>query len=76
MTGETLAITVNVSTRVVWRNSSQVIHNVMDDSSKALSRVDVSLPSGHIRSTPGCCNQDSPSIVSLASQASTTTSVP
>lgn len=39
-------ITVNVGTRVVWRNSSQVIHNVVDDASKALSRVDVSLPSG------------------------------
>jgi len=40
------AITVNVGTRVVWKNSSQVIHNVVDDASKALSRVDVSLPSG------------------------------
>jgi plastocyanin len=40
------AITVNVGTRVVWRNSSQVIHNVVNDASKALSRVDVSLPSG------------------------------
>ena len=40
------AITVNVGTRVVWKNSSQVIHNVVDDTNKALSRVDVSLPSG------------------------------
>ncbi len=40
------AITVNVGTKVVWKNSSQVIHNVVDDASKALSRVDVSLPSG------------------------------
>jgi copper-containing nitrite reductase len=40
------AITVNVGTRVVWKNSSQVIHNVVDDANKALSRVDVSLPSG------------------------------
>lgn len=39
------AITVNVGTRVVWKNSSQVIHNVVDDANKALSRVDVSLPS-------------------------------
>ena len=39
------AITVNVGTKVVWKNSSQVIHNVVDDASKALSRVDVSLPS-------------------------------
>ena len=40
------AITVNVGTRVVWKNSSAVIHNVVDDANKALSRVDVSLPSG------------------------------
>jgi len=40
------AITVNVGTKVVWKNSSQVIHNVVDDESKALSRLDVKLPSG------------------------------
>jgi plastocyanin len=40
------AITVNVGTKVVWKNSSQVIHNVVDDASKALSRVDVKLPAG------------------------------
>jgi copper-containing nitrite reductase len=40
------AITVNVGTKVVWKNSSQVIHNVVDDESKALSRIDVKLPSG------------------------------
>lgn len=40
------AITVNVGTRVVLRNSSQVIHNVVDDASKALSPADVKLPSG------------------------------
>ncbi len=40
------AITVNVGTKVVWQNSSQVIHNVVDDASKALSVVDVKLPSG------------------------------
>ncbi len=40
------AITVNMGTRVVWKNSSGVIHNVVDDANKALSRVDVSLPSG------------------------------
>jgi nitrite reductase (NO-forming) len=40
------AITVNVGTKVVWKNSSQVIHNVVDDASKALSRIDVKLPSG------------------------------
>ena len=40
------AITVSVGSKVVWKNSSQVIHNVVDDASKALSRVDVNLPSG------------------------------
>jgi len=40
------AITVNVGTRVVWKNSSAVIHNVVDDASKALSVVDVKLPAG------------------------------
>lgn len=40
------AITVNVGTKVVWKNSSQVIHNVVDDASKALSTIDVKLPSG------------------------------
>ncbi len=40
------AITVNVGTKVVWKNSSQVIHNVVDDAGKALSKVDVKLPAG------------------------------
>ncbi len=40
------AITVNVGDKVVWKNSSQVIHNVVDDASKALSTIDVKLPSG------------------------------
>lgn len=40
------AITVNAGQKVVWKNSSQVIHNVVDDASKALSRIDVKLPSG------------------------------
>ena len=40
------AITVNVGNKVIWKNSSQVIHNVVDDASKALSRIDVKLPSG------------------------------
>lgn len=39
-------ITVNVGEKVVWKNSSQVFHNVVDDSSKALFKMDVSLPSG------------------------------
>jgi plastocyanin len=40
------AITVNAGEKVVWKNSSPVIHNVVDDASKALSRIDVKLPSG------------------------------
>jgi plastocyanin len=40
------AITVNLGDKVVWKNSSQVIHNVVDDASKALSTIDVKLPSG------------------------------
>lgn len=40
------AITVNAGEKVVWKNSSLVIHNVVDDASKALSVVDVKLPSG------------------------------
>jgi len=40
------AITVNVGDKVVWKNSSPVIHNVVDDASKALSIVDVKLPPG------------------------------
>jgi len=40
------AITVNAGDKVVWKNSSPVIHNVVDDASKALSVVDVKLPSG------------------------------
>lgn len=40
------AITVNVGDKVVWKNSSPVIHNVVDDTSKALSTIDVKLPSG------------------------------
>ena len=40
------AIAVNAGDKVVWKNSSPVIHNVVDDASKALSRIDVKLPSG------------------------------
>lgn len=39
------AITVSVGDKVVWKNSSPVIHNVVDDASKALSKIDVKLPS-------------------------------
>ncbi|MBS1851414.1 MAG: nitrite reductase, copper-containing [Acidobacteria bacterium] len=39
-------ITVNVGQTVVWKNSSQVIHNVVGDASKALNVADVKLPPG------------------------------
>jgi copper-containing nitrite reductase len=39
-------ITVNAGEKVVWRNSSSVIHNVVADPSKALYRIDVKLPAG------------------------------
>jgi copper-containing nitrite reductase len=39
-------ITVNTGEKVVWRNSSQAIHNVVDDAGKALTVADVKLPSG------------------------------
>jgi plastocyanin len=39
-------ITVNAGERVVWKNSSFAIHNVVDDASKATSVIDVKLPSG------------------------------
>ncbi|MBZ5547229.1 MAG: nitrite reductase, copper-containing [Acidobacteriia bacterium] len=39
-------VTVNVGDQVTWRNTSQVIHNVVDDAGKALYRIDVKLPSG------------------------------
>ncbi len=41
-------LTVNVGEKVVWTNSSEVTHNVIDDSGKALNRMDVSLPSGSV----------------------------
>jgi plastocyanin len=39
-------ITVNTGERVVWKNSSQIIHNVVDDAAKALVLIDVKLPAG------------------------------
>lgn len=38
-------ITVNVGQKVIWKNSSEIVHNVVDDASKALSVTDVNLPS-------------------------------
>src|SRR6185437_7181474 len=39
-------ITINAGEQVVWKNTSTYYHNVVDDSGKAISRVDVSSPSG------------------------------
>jgi len=39
-------ITVSVGQKVVWKNSSYAVHNVVDDASKAISVMDVKLPSG------------------------------
>ncbi len=39
-------ITVNAGEKVVWKNSSSAIHNVVDDASKATSVIDVKLPAG------------------------------
>ncbi len=39
-------ITVNAGEKVVWKNSSFAIHNVVDDASKATSVIDVKLPAG------------------------------
>lgn len=39
-------ITVNVGQRVVWKNTSWAVHNVVDDSSKVSSVTDVALPTG------------------------------
>ena len=37
---------VNVGDKVVWRNSSEVTHNVVADPARALYSVDIKLPSG------------------------------
>jgi copper-containing nitrite reductase len=39
-------ITINTGEQVVWKNTSSYYHNVVDDPTKALHRVDVSSPSG------------------------------
>jgi plastocyanin len=39
-------ITVSVGQRVVWKNTSWAVHNVVDDSSKVSSVTDVALPAG------------------------------
>ena len=39
-------ITVNAGEKVVWKNSSFAVHNVVDDAHKATSVIDVKLPAG------------------------------
>jgi plastocyanin len=39
-----LKIVVKAGQKVTWKNSSQVIHNVVDDAAKAINKSDVSLP--------------------------------
>ena len=39
-------ITINSGEQVVWKNTSTYYHNVVDDPTRALRRVDVSSPSG------------------------------
>lgn len=39
-------ITINTGEQVVWKNTSSYYHNVVDDPTRALHRVDVSSPSG------------------------------
>jgi plastocyanin len=38
-------IVIKAGQKVTWKNSSQVIHNVVDDDAKAVKKSDVSLPS-------------------------------
>ena len=39
-------ITINAGEQVTWKNTSSYFHNVVNDPARALSRVDVSSPSG------------------------------
>lgn len=39
-------VTINAGEQVVWKNTSTYFHNVVDDPTRALNRVDVSYPSG------------------------------
>jgi copper-containing nitrite reductase len=39
-------IVVKVGQKVTWKNSSEVIHNVVDDASKAINKSDVHVPDG------------------------------
>jgi plastocyanin len=39
-------IVVKAGQKVTWKNSSEVIHNVVDDAGKAINKSDVSVPNG------------------------------
>lgn len=39
-------IVIKAGQKVVWKNSSQVIHDVVDDANKAMSKADVQRPAG------------------------------
>jgi plastocyanin len=39
-------ITINAGEQVVWKNTSDLFHDVVDDPSRALNVMDVSLPAG------------------------------
>lgn len=39
-------VTINAGEQVVWKNTSAYFHNVVDDPTRAISRVNVSYPSG------------------------------
>jgi len=41
-------IVINAGEQVVWKNTSPYYHNVVDDPTRALRRVDVSSPSGSV----------------------------
>lgn len=41
-------ITIDVGQQVIWRNTSSYFHNVVDDPTRALNRVDVGFPSGTV----------------------------
>jgi len=44
MTFSPANIEVSVGSRVVWRNTSSTVHNVVDDETKAMNAADVALP--------------------------------
>jgi plastocyanin len=39
-------IVIKVGQKVTWKDSSEVIHNVVDDAAKAINKADVQVPAG------------------------------